>query len=69
LTDPLGLQAELLAAAYERPVRFGELAERTEVPAVARAQALHLLWHRRLGVDLAAPLNDQSMVHAGRGIR
>jgi hypothetical protein len=69
LTDPLGLQAVLLAAAYEGPVRFGELAERTEVPAMARAQALHLLWHRRLGVDLTAPLNDQSMVHAGRGIR
>jgi hypothetical protein len=69
LTDPLGLQAVLLATAYEGPVRFGELVERTEVPAMARAQALHLLWHRRLGVDLTAPLNDQSMVHAGRGIR
>jgi hypothetical protein len=64
LTDPLGLQAVLLAAAYEGPVRFGELVERTEVPAMAHAQALHLLWHRRLGVDLTGPLNDQSMVHA-----
>jgi hypothetical protein len=36
---------------------------------MARAQALHLLWTRRLGVDLAEPLTDQSMVHAGRGGR
>ena len=30
----------------------------TSLPAVARAYALHLLWHRRLGVDLAQPLTD-----------
>jgi hypothetical protein len=66
LSDPLGLRPVLLAVAGSGPVRFGELVERTEVPAVARAQALHLLWHRRLGVDLAAPLGDRSMVHAGR---
>jgi hypothetical protein len=67
LSDPLGLQAVLLAAAGHGPVRFGELVERTEVPAVARAHALHLVWHRRLGIDLAAPLGDRSLVHAGRG--
>lgn len=66
LTDPLGLQTVLLAAARAGSVRFGELVARTEVPAMARAQALHLLWHRRLGVDLVMPLTDQSMVHAGR---
>ena len=69
LTDPLGLQGVLLAAARTASMPFGELVEQTAVPAMARAQALHLLWTRRLGVDLAEPLTDQSMVHAGRGGR
>jgi hypothetical protein len=67
LTDPLGLQRVLLTAIGCGPVRFGELVEQAEVPAMARAQALHLIWNRRLGVDLAAPLGDRSLVHAGRG--
>jgi hypothetical protein len=29
---------------------------------VARAHALHLIWHRRLGIDLAGPLTGQTMV-------
>ena len=69
LTDPLGLQPVLLAAVRDKPVEFGALVAGTEVPAVARAQALHLIWDRRLGVDLAAPLTDRSVVHAGRGGR
>jgi hypothetical protein len=69
LTDPLGLQGMLLTIVRAGPVPFGELVEQTAVPAMARAQALHLLWTRRLGVDLAEPLTDQSMVHAGRGGR
>lgn len=69
LTDPLKLQAALLANAGNGPVRFGELVEQTEVPAMARAHALHLIWARRLGIDLAVPLNDQSLVHTGRGGR
>jgi hypothetical protein len=68
LTDPLGLQRVLLAAAGDGPVRFGELVEHGGVPAAARAQALHLIWDRRLGVDLAVPLGDRSLVHAGRGL-
>lgn len=67
LTDPLGLQRVLLAAAGDGPVRFGELVEHGGVLAAARAQALHLIWDRRLGVDLAVPLGDRSLVHAGRG--
>ena len=43
LTDPLGLQRVLLAAAGDGPVRFGELVEHGGVPAAARAQALHLI--------------------------
>ncbi len=69
LTDPLGLQPALLAAAGAGPVRFGDLVEQASVPAMARAQALHLIWNRRLAIDLAAPLNDQSMVHGERSGR
>ncbi|MEU6718366.1 TnsA-like heteromeric transposase endonuclease subunit [Nonomuraea sp. NPDC046802] len=69
LADPLGLQSVLLAAAGVGPMRFGDLVGQVPVPAVARAQALHLIWNRRLAIDLTAPLNDQSMVHAGRSGR
>ncbi|MFF4602359.1 TnsA-like heteromeric transposase endonuclease subunit [Streptomyces sp. NPDC001339] len=62
LDDPLRLQQEVLGGAAAAPVTFGELVRRTSLPAVARAHALHLLWHRRLGVDLGRPLDDDSMV-------
>jgi hypothetical protein len=64
LEDPLGLQGQLLAAARSGAVPFGELAGGTSLPAVARAHALHLLWHRRLGTDLARPLGNGSLVWA-----
>jgi hypothetical protein len=68
LEDQLGLQALLLKAAAAGPVPFGELVAVTPLPAVARAHALHLLWHRRLGIDLASPLGDASLVWpAGAG--
>jgi hypothetical protein len=63
MADRLGLQRELLELAGERPRRFGELAEATSLPAVARAHALHLLWHRRLAVDLARPLGDGAWIY------
>ena len=63
LRDPLGLQRGLLAAAAEMPT-FGELAASSPYEPVARAQLLHLLWHRRLGVDLSRPLGDRSVVRA-----
>lgn len=67
MADRLGLQRELLELAAERPRRFGELTEATSLPAVARAYALHLLWHRRLAVDLARPLGDGAWIYpAGR---
>lgn len=66
LRDPMGLHAALLSAAASGPLAFGELVAATRLPAVARAHALHLIWHRRLGVDLAAPLGDTSMVWAAR---
>ncbi len=69
--DPLGLQAELLAVVGGGPVTFGELSEATPWPALARPEAIHLLWHRRLGLDLGSPLGDRSLVwlagwHSGR---
>jgi hypothetical protein len=62
LDDRLGLQSELFEAVRAGPCRFGELVAATSLPAVARAHALHLLWHRRLRVDLAYPLRDGSLV-------
>jgi len=62
LEDQLGLQGQLLREMEAGPRAFGELVAATALPAVARAHALHLLWHRRLGVDLGQPLGDRSVV-------
>ena len=67
LEDRLGLDGELLRAVAKGPAAFGDLVAATRLPAVARAHALHMLWHRRLGVDLTRPLADRSLVWlAGR---
>jgi len=68
LSDPLGVQAGLLGAAEGAGrVSFGELVAGRCCPPVARAHALHLIWHRQLGIDLAAPFGDGSLVwRAGR---
>ncbi|MER6637267.1 TnsA-like heteromeric transposase endonuclease subunit [Streptomyces microflavus] len=63
MADRLGLHGELLGLVAERPRRFGDLMEETSLPAVARAHALHLLWRRRLAVDLAQPLGDAAWVY------
>lgn len=62
LADWLGLVPQLLAAAGAGPLGFDDLAGATSCPAVARAHALHLIWHRRLGIDLAGPLTGRSEV-------
>lgn len=62
LPDVLGFQGQLLEAAAQGPLPFGELVERCRIPAIARAHAIHLLWHRRLGVDLSMPFGDASLV-------
>ncbi len=62
LSDPIGLQGELLGAVAAGPLNFGDLVGRCSVPAVARAHAVHLMWHRRLGIDVSAPLTDTSPV-------
>ncbi|GAA1193557.1 hypothetical protein GCM10009578_038500 [Streptomyces rhizosphaericus] len=59
-SDPLGLRPVLLAEAVSGR-SFGELAAGTGCEPVARAQLLHLLWSRQLGVDLASPLQDRSV--------
>ncbi|MFD4018495.1 TnsA-like heteromeric transposase endonuclease subunit [Streptomyces sindenensis] len=66
LSDPLGLRPALLAAA-EEGLTFGELAAGSGCEPVARAQLLHLLWRRRIGVDLRHPLTDASPVRVGAG--
>jgi hypothetical protein len=65
LSDPLGLRPGLLAAAARPGARFGEVAAASGCEPVARAQLLHLLWHRRLGIDLAEPLADRSLLVPG----
>jgi len=53
MADPLRLVPQLLAAAGAGPLGFDDLAGATSCPAVARAHALYLIWHRQLGIDLA----------------
>jgi hypothetical protein len=67
LADPLRLGPQLLAAAGAGPLSFDDLTGATSCPAVARAHALHLIWHRRLGIDLAGPLASQTMVWLAEG--
>jgi len=67
LEDRLGLQDCLLRAVSAGPAAFGDLAAATPLPAVARAHALHLLWHRRLGIDLSRPIGDTSLVWLAGG--
>jgi hypothetical protein len=66
LIDPLGLADALLAVTGGGPVRFADLVAATCCPAVARAFAIHLIWHRVLAVDLAAPFGDSALVWRGR---
>ncbi len=67
LSDSLGLTEVLLAKAAGGPVRFADLVAATCYPAIARAFAIHLIWHRVLAVDLAVPLGDSALVWRGAG--
>jgi len=66
LSDPLGLRPALLECARQG-LTFGEIAATATYEPLARAQLLHLLWHRQLGVDLAEPLADRSPVMVAPG--
>ncbi|MFE5491580.1 TnsA-like heteromeric transposase endonuclease subunit [Streptomyces virginiae] len=63
MMDQLGLQDRLLEVLGRQPRQFGDLVGQTEVPAVARAHAVHLLWHRRLAVDLLQPFGDTTWIY------
>ncbi|MEU4347644.1 TnsA-like heteromeric transposase endonuclease subunit [Streptomyces sp. NPDC023838] len=65
LEDQLAVQGQLLRTVETKPLPFGELTTATSWPVVDRAHALHLLWHRRLALDLGAPLGDTSLVWSG----
>jgi hypothetical protein len=68
LADQMGLQDLLLRAVAAGPAPFGEVVAAAPLPVVARAHALHLLWCRRLGIDLSRPVSDASMIWlAGAG--
>jgi hypothetical protein len=64
LVDPLGVQVGLLAFTSQNTggVAFGELVANASLPPLARAHGLHLLWHRRLRIDLAQPMTDATVV-------
>jgi len=68
LTDPFGLQDVLLSRMSSGPRSFADLVAATIAPPVARAQLLHLLWHRRLRIDLAQPLTDATLVRSVNGV-
>ncbi|MBD0746731.1 hypothetical protein BG418_34450 [Streptomyces sp. CBMA152] len=63
----LDLQARMMGLLESGGMPFGELVEATRLPVVARAHVLHLLWHRRVGVDLASPLLDGAIVALPQG--
>lgn len=65
MTDPLRVEPGLLADAAAGLRTFRELADSSAYPPVARAQLLHLLWNRRLGMDLLQPLGDSSVIIPG----
>ncbi|MFF3290895.1 TnsA-like heteromeric transposase endonuclease subunit [Streptomyces sp. NPDC003023] len=60
--DVLGVQDQLREIAAQGPLPFGELADHCRIPAIARAHAIHLLWHRHLGADLSGPFGDASLI-------
>jgi hypothetical protein len=62
LNDPLSLRSVLLERASRGPRTFADMVAGTLAPPVARAQLLHLLWRRRLSIDLAVPLGDATLV-------
>jgi hypothetical protein len=63
----LELQDQMLGLLEVGGMAFGDLTGATPLPKVARAHALHLLWHRRIGIDLASPLLDRSFVALAGG--
>jgi hypothetical protein len=67
LVDPFGIQEQLLALVAARPRPFGQIVADSSSPPMARAHAVHLLWGRRLAMDLARRLCDASTVWLAAG--
>lgn len=61
LSDPLGLEPGLLDS-IRAGAEFGKAAAGSRCEPVARALLLHLIWARRVGVDLSQPLSDRSQL-------
>ncbi|OAP24938.1 hypothetical protein A4R44_04453 [Amycolatopsis sp. M39] len=66
LTDRLGIKESLLACLAERPELSGELTATTIAPPIARAGLPHLLWPREVGMNLASPLSDRTLIASAR---
>lgn len=67
MTDPLGLERQLLASVGRRPWRLARRVDQAHFPAAARTHPVHRLRHRRTTVDLALPSRDATWVcPAGR---
>jgi hypothetical protein len=68
LTDRLSMAGQVEAVLAAGPSSFAAVADATTVPPIARAFLLHMLWHRRLGVDLSVPLGDASVIRLREGL-
>ena len=63
MTDRLGLRRQVLdALQFYGEMPFGDLAEATSCPAIARALILGMLWHKELDASLTTPLGDATII-------
>lgn len=62
LADPLGMAHAMRAIAAKESTTFGELSAMAEIPTMARSILLQMLWRRQLGMDLAQPLGDRTVI-------
>lgn len=67
--QPFGFEmvAPALLDACRQPTTFGQLVCAAEPKVLARPAILHLLWQRRLQVDMALPLSEQTVVSVAAG--
>ncbi|WP_331757925.1 TnsA-like heteromeric transposase endonuclease subunit (plasmid) [Nocardia sp. NBC_01377] len=64
LIDRLGMVETLLGLLSTGPATFAALADATACAPIARAFLLHLLWRRRVGMNLGRPLTDATLIRA-----
>lgn len=63
--DPYAFDTAILDTLRSGPRTFGELAQATSAPAVARAVLQRLIWDRRVTIDLNRVLTDSTLVSLG----